>query len=643
MGKKCLIKKESLILKYLYDSLNVKNKSRSSNFYKRIYPLFDSKPDKIIKTYINKPISKSAFVKMLKNRKYPFRVGYIQKTPTKVLVGVIVYQGEGVIGKTMKRGKVLLSKNYEKNITLFKMIDTDLLIIGNKGRLIRKINKYFSCPFVEESRTVVSIDPNTMLKDLLDVKNKNNKIDISRIEYLDIERGKRLRVKAYSDEGTVLDKFLKQNFKNENTKYELTQILAISFTDYKEIAILKITRLNENQYLLKWKSHNSLSLKISNLYGLKENSDSLLLDSKDDKKLLNDLFRHETLSYYASKNIYNRILGDYVDYVYVHNNKVRWDYQNIITKLNEIITASGYKTNYINLTRKYDFYLPTSQKSTPYSKMIRIVKDGKIAQHILLDHEKLYECGNETTIKQFFVFSPFLILDFRKTANPNFDYLAYNDYIINSGEFLYNLKHDPSRILEILTKLGKDTIEKFELNDHYKVASELLNNIDSFKMLNSEQKGKLFEAVCFIILSKMFITKRLGESLKPDGKFIIDDEKIVYDAKNISSKTSFIKSVTRYGKVKDIGYIIKENTKKYIYIATHLDDNEFEEVKRKINNVVSDCTVSAITIDAIKDLVRLYDPRKLDREKLKNKIFSGAVTRSLSEKDVLVEESKLSN
>jgi len=642
MGKRHLIKKESFILKYLYDSLNVRNKSRGSNFYKRIYSLFDSKPDKIVKTHINKPISKSAFVKMHKNRNL-FRVGYIQKTPTKILVGVVVYQGEGVIGRTMKKGNILPSKNYEKNITLFKMTDTDLLIIGNKGRLIRKINKYFSCPFVEENRTVISIDPNTMLKDLLDVKTKDSKIDISRIEYQDIERGKRLRIKAYSDEGTVLNNFLKQNFKGANTKYELTQIIAISFTDYKETALLKVTRLNENQYLLKWKSHNGLSLKISNLYGLKENLDSLLLDSKDDKKLLNDLFRHETLSDYASKNIYNRILKDYADYIYIHNNKVKLNYQNIIAKINNIITASGYEIKYINLTTKCGFYLPMGKKTGQYLKMIRIVKDGKIAQHILLDHEKLYECGNETTIKQFFVFSPFLILDFRKTTNPNFDYLAYNDYIINSGEFLYSLKNDQKRISEILTKLGKDTIEKFELNDHYKVASELLNTIDNFKILNSEQKGKLFESICFIILSKMFITKRLGESLKPDGKFIIDDEKIVYDAKNISTKTSFIKSVTRYGKVKDINYITKEHTKKYIYITTHLDDKEFKEVKEKINMAVPDCTVSAITIDAIKDLVKLYDPRRLDREKLKNKIFSGEITRSLSEKDILIEESILSN
>ena len=394
------------------------------------------------------------------------------------------------------------------------------------------------------------------------------------------------------------------------------------------------------QYLLKWKNHNNLSSKISALYKFKENSDSLLLELNDDKKLLNDLFRYETLSYYASKNIYNRILNDYSDFVYLHNNKVCWNFQNIIKKLNNILTTQGYKTNYVQLTQKYGFYLP-NKKTVPYLKMLRIVKDGKIVQHILLDHEILYENGNEDTIRQFFVFSPFVILDFRKTTKSNFDYLAYNDYIINSGEFLYNLKNDPNKMFEIVTKFGKDTIEKFELTDHYKIAVDLLNDLDNLKMLNSEQKGKLFETICFIILSKMFITKRLGESLKPDGKFIIDDEKVVYDAKNLSTKTSFIKSVTRYGKVKDINYIIKERATKYVYIATHLDDKDFKEVKHKINTVIPTCLVSAITIDAIKDLTKHYDPRKIDQEKLKNKIFSGDITRSFSKNDILVDESKL--
>lgn len=640
MGKKRLIKKESLILKYLYDSLKIRNKSRSSNIYKRLYLLFDLNPDKIIKTHITKPISKAAFIKMLTKRVFFFRVGYVQKDSKKILVGVVVYLSEGIIGTNMKTGKISTSKSYEKITILFKVDGTDLSIIGNKGKIIKKINRYFKCPFVEENRDLLSVNPTAMLIDLLNVKNKDNQINISRIEYQDIDKGKRLRIKAYSDDGTILDKFIAQNFKPNDTKYTLTQIIAISFSTKNETAILKISRLNENQYLLKWKNHNNLSSKVSALYKFKENSDSLLLDLNDDKKLLNDLFRYETLSYYASKNIYNRILKDYSDFVYLQNNKVYWNSQNIINKLNSTLTTHGYKTNYVQLTQKYGFYLP-SKKTVSYLKMLRIVKEGKIVQHILLDHEILYENGNEDTIRQFFVFSPFVILDFRKTTKSNFDYLAYNDYIINSGEFLYNLKNDPNKMFEIVTKFGKDTIEKFELTDHYKIAVDLLNDLDNLKMLNSEQKGKLFETICFIILSKMFITKRLGESLKPDGKFIIDDEKVVYDAKNLSTKTSFIKSVTRYGKVKDINYIIKERATKYVYIATHLDDKDFKEVKQKINTVIPTCLVSAITIDAIKDLTKYYDPRKIDQEKLKNKIFSGDITRSFSKNDILVDESKL--
>ncbi len=640
MKEKYSNKKE--LLKYVYSSFDFKGNYKTDDFYEGIYSLFDAKPDKIKTFEINKSISKSVFNKMLKKEKYLIKVNYIQKESRKILVGMIVYQGEAISIRTMKKERVLLSKNFEKNITLFKMINTELSIIGNKKKIKNKINKYPKFRVVNENRMIISEEPGIMLENLLKVNDKDSKIDISRIEYQNIDRGKRLRVKAYSDQGSVLRKFLKQNFDEGNTKYKITQIIAISFIGNKETTILKVTRLNENQYIFKWKNHNKLSLEISNLYKLSDELDSLLFDAKNDKELLNDLFRHEKLYPYESKNIYNRILTDYENYISVNDNKIKLNYQNIKKSINDILVKSKYEVKYKNFTKKYDFYFPINKTGSKNQKLIRITKDNKIVQHLFLDQEELYEQGNKDTIKKFFIFSPCLMLDFRKTTKNDFDYQAYNDYIINSGEFLYNLKYKNNQIIKIFTEMNKDIIEEFgnKLEDHYAIAIELLDKIDTFKRLTSEQKGKLFETICFIILSKMFITKRLGGSLKPDGKFIVDDEKIVYDAKNIGPKTSFVKSVTRNGKVKDIDYIRKENTDKYVYIVTDIKDKEFKEVQTKINKAIPKCTVSAITIGAIKDLVKYYDyydPKKFNHKSLMNKISSGKIIRDLPKSDVIMD------
>lgn len=647
MSKK-LTKFDAQILGYLYTYTQTKPKRKRDNFFGKLSYFFDARKELVKNASLDKPISKSRFainkaklIRILKNKEKVLRLGYVTKNTNKILVGVVLDKTKRTIIRGMRKAETLSSSD-KKSIIIFKIEGTELSIIGNRDRFLKTVNNYFRYKYVKEDRALCKTEPNKKLTDLVSVTQKDNQIYLYKIQYNDIEGGKKLRVRAYSDSGSILDRFIKRNFTGETGTYDLRQILSLSFTNKKQSATLKITRLNENQYLLRWKNDNDLSHNISKLYDVSI-SDTLLIDASNDKKLLNDLFRTERVDIFSIKNIYNRVLKEYANYVELNwYNMPRLKYKNIYTKIREGSSKLGYKIEVVGLAKRNGLYVPYQKNKTSYYKMLRISKNGRIVQHVLLNHEELYESENEATIRKFFCFSPFIILDFRKNPKNEFEYVKDNDYTISSGEFLYELKNNPNVLLQMLTEQGKDIIEKFNLEDHYKIATELLDNIDTFN-LKSQQKGSLFEVVCFIILSKMFLTRKIGGSLRPDGKFIINNNKIVYDAKNISSKTSFVKSVTRYGHIKDIDYINQENASKYIYIATKIDEQEFIKVKGEIEAAVPNCTVSVLTTDALKDLVRLYnsDSRRIDMQKVEGILYSGSIIKHISNKDALIDETKL--
>ena len=649
MSKK-LTKFDAQILGYLYNYTQTKPKRKRQNFFEKLSYFFDIRKDLVKHTSLDKPISKSRFainkaklIRILKNKEKVLRLGYITKNTNKILLGVALDKTKRTIIRGMLKAETLSSSD-ENSIIIFKIESTELSIIGNRDRFLKTVNNYFRYKYAKEDRTLCQTEPDKKLADLVSVTQRDNQIYLYKIQYNDIEGGKKLRVRAYSDSGSILDKFIKRNFTGGAGVYDLRQILSLSFTNKKQSATLKITRLNENQYLLRWKNDNDLSNNISKLYDISV-SDTLLIDSSNDKKLLNDLFRTERVDVFSIKNIYNRVLKEYSDYIELNRyNMPRLKYQNIYAKMRESASKLGYKIDVVGLSKRNGLYLPYQKNKTSYYKMLRISKDGKIVQHVLLNHEELYESGNEATIRKFFCFSPFIILDFRKNPKNEFKNVKDNDYTINSGEFLDELKNNPKVLLQMLTEQGKDIIEKFNLEDHYKIASELLDNIDKFN-LKSQQKGALFEVVCFIILSKMFLTRKIGGSLRPDGKFIINNDKIVYDAKNLGSKTSFVKSVTRYGHIKDIDYINHEKASKYIYIATKIDEQEFIKVKGQIEATAPTCTVSVLTTDALKDLVKLYnsDPRRIDMQKVEAILYSGSIVKHISDRDALIDETKLKN
>lgn len=649
MSKK-LTKFDAQILGYLYTYTQTKPKRKRQNFFEKLSYFFDIRKDLVKHASLDKPISKSRFainkaklIRILKNKEKVLRLGYITKNTNKILLGVVLDKTKRTIIRGMRKAETLSSSD-EKSIIIFKIESTELSIIGNRDRFLKTVNNYFRYKYAKEDRALCQTEPDKKLADLVSVTQRDNQIYLYKIQYNDIEGGKKLRVRAYSDSGSILDKFIKRNFTGEAGVHDLRQILSLSFTNKKQSATLKITRLNENQYLLRWKNDNDLSHNISKLYDVSV-SDTLLIDSSNDKKLLNDLFRTERVDVFSIKNIYNRVLKEYSDYIELNwYNMPRLKYQNIYAKMREGASKLGYKIDVVRLTKRNGLYLPYQKNKTSYYKMLRISKDGKIVQHVLLNHEELYESGNEATIRKFFCFSPFIILDFRKNPKNEFEHVKDNDYTINSGEFLYELKNNPKVLLQMLTEQGKDIIEKFNLEDHYKIASELLDNLDKFN-LKSQQKGALFEVVCFIILSKMFLTRKIGGSLRPDGKFIINNDKIVYDAKNLGSKTSFVKSVTRYGHIKDIDYINQEKASKYIYIATKIDEQEFIKVKGQIEAAAPTCTVSVLTTDALKDLVKLYnsDPRRIDMQKVEAILYSGSIVKHISDRDALIDETKLGN
>jgi hypothetical protein len=330
-------------------------------------------------------------------------------------------------------------------------------------------------------------------------------------------------------------------------------------------------------------------------------------------------------------------LKDYADYLdLTWYDKPVLKYENIRNTIRDGALKLGFKVSDVQLVKKNGLYFPSKRGEAKQYHVLRFIKDGKIIQYVLLDQEKLYEIGNEQTIKKFFMLSPFIILDFRRNLKPDFDYYKFNNYILNSGDFLFNLKNDTNALIKMLTETGKDVIEKLDLTDHYKVTSELLGKIETMN-LNSQQKGALFETICFIILSKVFLTKKIGGSRQPDGKFIIDDTKIVYDAKNLGPKTSLIKSVTKDKHIKDIDYIKQENATHYVYITRQIEDEMFNKVKQKIESAVPTCTVSAITAKALQDLVKLYsDPRLVSKKKIKDLLCSGKLVKQIHKDDISV-------
>ncbi len=644
---KHLTKSESKLLNYLYGLQNVQRaRYGKRDFAFKLSELFDKCPTATKKAELARPISRSKWsinkaklIRVLKRNNKMLRLGYLKKGRSKNLVGVVLDKSKGVSIKGMRPAEFISGRS-DKSTAVFKISGTDLSVIGNRNRLVKAINNRLGYRYAREPRVLCSTSPNEKLKDLLTISQKDPNVKIYKIQYNDLKEGKKLRVFAYSDGFDILDNFLKLNFDKKADNRRL--IISIGLTDKQHKATLKITRLNENQYLLRWKDDNDLSKYISTLLAI-SNEDTIVVDTTDDKNLLSDLFRNQKIDWYDARNVYKRILSSYSRYIELgKRNDLKLRYRNIIEDIQQRVSSSGCKVETIKLVKRSGFYFPSSQNKVPEYKMLRISKSGRTVQHILLNHEELYWSGNEETIKRFFVFSPFIILDFRKNSKREFESSWGNDYVFGSGEFIYNLKNDTPALLATLKKEGRSLISKFTLSDHYKVALKLLNDVNTYK-LNPQQKGALFEAICFIILSKIFLTRKLGGSLKADGKFLLNNNKVVYDAKNIGPRTSFLESVTRYGKIKDIEYIKQEKTNEYIYIATQIDAAEFSRVKTDINNEVPSCKVSAITVNALKDLTKFYDidNRRFDRTKFEQKLLSGTLITSLTENDVLADASQI--
>lgn len=180
MHKK-LTQTESLILRYLYQYTKAKPKNLRRGLPYKLSDLIDARPDKVIKVRLTRPLSKSR-LNIMFNRGPWFRIGYVEKSPKKIIAGVLISKDKRQYLRKMRKVEVLPSKNDDKNITLFKMVDSELLVIGNKDRLVKKINNNFKYRFAVEDRVLLDINPDKKLNELLDIPQKYK--DIGSVEIL---------------------------------------------------------------------------------------------------------------------------------------------------------------------------------------------------------------------------------------------------------------------------------------------------------------------------------------------------------------------------------------------------------------------------------------------------------------------------
>lgn len=646
MVRKKLTNKDIMVLEHICEKYSL-SFSQELSFLDNLKLLLGEKCENKTNTSISRKVKKKQ-IKEAFPSDYIYKMGFIDKD---ILVGLIIRANETEL--FLKKKKNLMEGIRINQIIPFMINDYDVYIIQNKKYFKKKLNSYFEESLFEEKRGVFDKDPQELIRNLI-LGNSLTTAQIYQIHFYTIEGGKKLRIRAYADTGDLMKKFRNKYFSdistksNEDQKDLLSNFISISFFDDNNKSTLKITRFNTNQYLFRWQTRNSLSNKLSKELGI-DKEECLLVNKSNEKKVISDFFREDKILKYAEINIFNEIIQKYSDYIMIGNKSApKIKTKQVILHLKEILKSEGFNLDIMSLIRKKKIYFPASKKRGEKFPDILVIKKGKkIIQYILINQELLFDQGLEYTIKEYFPLVPFIILDFRKKQSEEFENKLTNDLIISSGEFIYNLKNSTNHIKELLTSKVRDLSNEQFSNHYYKVACDILNDFDRInKGLISQEKGALFEVLCFIILSKVFLTRMLGGRYKADGKFMLEDEKILYDAKNLNPTKGnpLLKSITYKKRIKDIKYIKDEMVSNYVFILKDIGNEHFLEVKRKIENLTKNrCTVSGITLQVLKDIIDLYnrDPRKLSKEKLKSILCGGNLVKQIDEKQITISRSSL--
>ena len=649
-----LIKKDSILLAKFADRLNV-SVPTDIPFLEALdrivneYPYRSSLSLDPTKFSNNRGFNKSELTRIFKRRKLGtvlYKYGYTTISGRRKLAGLILKKGLSILYRNGNTRETV----DEKDFFIFSFEANKFTFSGSEKRFKKFFSSYYRFDVFSDDRSVLTQDPKKLCDDLLLSNNAKDELGIYQIQINQNKNGKKLRVRIYSDSGELMEDF-KKSLLDEKLIDEvgLKNILSIHFQKGKEWTILKISRINANQFLLRWKRKNQLSKELSNKFCISD-SESVILSPTDEANLLSDLFRERRLLPYQRKRIYNSLLSNngYADLIKLNRTfGPSLDFESVRKKLREVLKGEKISVEVGWIRKKCGLFFPTRKaKGAKRDKRLLVLKKKqKIVQHLLIDHEKIYNTGIRETLKQYFTFVPFLILDFRKNPSRGYEEQNNSDLVMSSGKFLSDLKNNPNGISDFLLNSSRTKIEDTQFIDiYFEVASELLNNLPKInRCLDSQQKGVLFEALCFCILSRILLTKKVGNSYQPDGKFILDDEKIIYDAKNLSPRSNnpLLTSVTHRGKIKDIRYIRKENVTNYVFIVNNVSDAQFNVVKTAIESQCNGCKVSAITLSAIRDIVRIYvqDPRKISINKLKAVLLSDSLKSLVTNSEIQIDES----
>lgn len=573
-----------------------------------------------------------------------YRCGYIRKERKRVLVGLIIWidSKNGLKAKDNQKWKKV--KFQIGSYTAFVISSDRLKIFGNKRVFLSAIRRTLKNCILTPERATYDNSSGQILDKLLTIQKSQAEIEIYEVQFETGDTGKKTRMRAYADSGDLVEKFISKNLPQQNKM--IRNFLDIKFKDKQNRrAILKITTV-ENHQILRWKPpYNELTSKISSAIGIAE-SECLISSARTSSEKIDEFFREDYISDIKRNVCYAGMLQEYSEYLFIDKNRhtPQIKIKNVISTMKNIL---GGEIEGLDLVKKGKVFFPveTLVKDDFSQGMARIKKDGKIVQHILLDHELPYKQGERDLVYRFLPFVPFYVLDFRKTPKDEKKVLPKdNSLLISSGEFISNLKNNPDKIKERILEKTKSVISPEERSFHFEAACKALGKLAGINRelkSESQMKGSLFEGMVFCILIELFPTKKMGGSRLADGKFLFDDDKVLYDAKNLRlGKRSLWNSVKKEGLPKDIDYILSEGVSEYVFIMNRIDSGDFSFVKKKIEEGVKargkECRVSCITAKGIRDIVSISKKAgiSVNRNMLKKKILSGQVTRKVKEEEI---------
>ncbi|MEK6915587.1 MAG: hypothetical protein AABW89_03550 [Nanoarchaeota archaeon] len=596
------------------------------------------------------PISKFVYRRRVSKKKikefYKGKSAFVPKI--KIVNGMIV----GVLQEIRKGRKYNSSKeeNFIRNNILFKIGNKEIRVSKRPKLFLNHMRNIFPGNVREQDIILENLTGGEFVKSLFNIEGKLIGVKLQGINTLGINVGKKVWIRIASEEKeSVLDKIKKIKYgedlifgkKLEN--FKLSNMRQINFCKEDKEAKLIIVQVGIKQFRVFWKhgSYRPLIQEITAYLKLPFEGSCLILDYQNDEERIYDFFKENRVDWVKRNILYRDILQKYSSYIEVdRKEKPQLRMERIFSELNRFAKGDKSKIDKVYLKKINNIYFPRRiskkikkeglKQSNCFFRITN--KEGKIIQHFFLDHEFLDKHDVKEFLDSYFIFHPLVSLDFR--ANGDLE-----PFSINTGIFLKNLKDDPKKAYQMILR-DKDSISANEREIYFNNSRGHLDKMDEINYkLSNQQKGAYFEAICFGVLSQIFLTRRIGNRLNPDGKFILEDEKVLYDAKNLKTITStntLLQSITKKnGQIKDIEYIKNGNVKKYLFIVKELNEKDFIDVKAKIESSTS-CKVSAIEIGLLRKIVEYYleDPLKFSIRKLNAILFSGELKNDINKKEV---------